>query len=135
MNIAVGSNGYWLPMAIVIGVASKLLKQEESRSPTPPNPSIWIQTTMANSTCMPKDRDDSKPDREEPEARWANRFKTGCRPHVIELVFYQIVGNNEKQRILTRIITSPDDAKDFLRNLKETIDKYEEMYGPIHSDE
>lgn len=66
----------------------------------------------------------------EPEARWANQFNTGFRPHVIEFVFFQKAGNN-KERILTRIITSPDDAKEFLKNLMETIDKYEEKFGPI----
>jgi hypothetical protein len=66
----------------------------------------------------------------EPEARWANQFKTGFRAHVIEFVFYQITGNS-KERILTRIITSPDDAKDFMGNLKKTIDAYENEYGII----
>lgn len=66
----------------------------------------------------------------EPEARWANQFNTGFRPHVIELLFYQnTIENNE--RIVTRIITSPDNAKDFLVNLKETIEKYEAEYGII----
>lgn len=66
----------------------------------------------------------------EPEARWANQFKTGFRPHVIELVFYQNT-NDSEERILTRIITSPDDAKDFLLNLQKTINRYEEKYGVI----
>ena len=70
-------------------------------------------------------------DCDEPEARWANQFNTGFRQHVIELVFYQNTGRDNKDRVLTRIVTSPDDAKDFLANLQETIDKYEEIYGPI----
>ena len=74
--------------------------------------------------CDPKDG-------EEPEARWANQFNTGFRPCVIELVFYQTSGKDNKERVLTRIVTSPDDAKDFLVNLRGTIDKYEEKYGPI----
>ena len=69
-------------------------------------------------------------DRIEPEARWANQFNTGFRPHVIELVFYQNAGN-KKERIITRIVTSPDDAKEFLVNLQRTIDKYEEEFGVI----
>ena len=67
----------------------------------------------------------------EPEARWANQFNTGYRSCVIELVFYQNSGKDKKERVLTRIISSPEDAKDFLENLKETIDKYEKEYGPI----
>jgi hypothetical protein len=66
----------------------------------------------------------------EPEARWVNQFRTGFRAHVIELVFYQNISTAE-ERILTRIITSPDDAKDLLANLQDTIDRYEEKYGPI----
>jgi hypothetical protein len=68
----------------------------------------------------------------EPEARWANQFKTGFRPHVIELVFYQNTSNSE-ERIITRIITSPDDAKDFLLNLQRTIEKYEKKFGSLNS--
>ena len=70
-------------------------------------------------------------DCDEPEARWANQFNTGYRPCVIELVFYQNTGKDNQDRVLTRIVTSPDDAKDFLVNLQETINKYEEIYGPI----
>lgn len=68
---------------------------------------------------------------DEPEARWANQFNTGYRQCVIELVFYQSSGKDKKERVLTRIVTSPEDAKDFLENLQRTIDKYEEKYGSI----
>ena len=71
----------------------------------------------------------------EPEARWANQLNTGYRTCVIELVFNQSSGKDKKERVLTRIITSPDDAKDFLENLKGTIDKYEEIYGPISNED
>ncbi len=67
----------------------------------------------------------------EPEARWANQFNTGYRPHVIELVFYQNSGKDSKVRIVSRIITSPDDAKGFLENLEATLSKYEAEFGPI----
>ena len=70
----------------------------------------------------------------EPEARWANQFKTGFRPHVIELVFYQNTSDSE-ERILSRIITSPDDAKELLMILQGTIDRYEEKFGPLSHDE
>ena len=66
----------------------------------------------------------------EPEARWANQFKTGFREHVVEMVFYQKTDTAE-ERILTRIITSPDDAKELLMTLQVTIEGYEEKYGPI----
>ncbi|WP_419661806.1 DUF3467 domain-containing protein [Desulfosarcina variabilis] len=68
----------------------------------------------------------------EPEARWANQFKTGFREHVIELVFYQKT-NTAEQRILTRIIASPDDAKELLLNLSGTIEKYEAKFGPLNA--
>ncbi len=67
---------------------------------------------------------------QEPEARWANQFRTGFREHVIELVFFQNTSDSEK-RIIARIITSPDDAKEFVVNLQETIDRYEKEYGII----
>ena len=79
---------------------------------------------MDSNTCTASDLD-------EPEARWANRFKTGYRPCVIELVFFQKAGKNDRERILTRIIASPDDAKDFMVTLQGTIEKYEEKYGTI----
>jgi hypothetical protein len=88
---------------------------------------------MPKSTSASLDRKAPDEVSEEPEARWANQFNTGFRPHIIELVFYQNNGKNRKQRIVTRIITSPDDAKELLSNLRETIDKYEEMYGPIRT--
>lgn len=67
----------------------------------------------------------------EPEARWANQFNSGYRPCVIELVFYQNSDREDDKRILSHIITSPDDAKAILRNLAETIEKYEEKFGTI----
>jgi len=72
--------------------------------------------------------------RREPEAKWSNQFKTGFREHVIEMVFYQNTSNSE-ERMIARIITSPDDAKEFLANLQETIDRYEEQYGSISNAE
>jgi hypothetical protein len=70
----------------------------------------------------------------EPEARWANQFKTGFRQHVIELVFFQHTSSSEA-RMISRIITSPDDAKELLTTLQGTIDRYEEKYGSIsHED-
>jgi hypothetical protein len=70
----------------------------------------------------------------EPEARWANQFNTGFRPHVIELVFYQNSGSS-KARVLTRIITSPDDAKELMINLSKTIEKYEATFGQLCTDD
>lgn len=66
---------------------------------------------MAHHNCDSSDRD-------KPEARWADQFNTGYGPHVSELVFYQGTDDGAKDRISTRIITIPDDAKNLFRNLK-----------------
>ena len=67
----------------------------------------------------------------EPEAKWANQFNSGYRPCVIELVFYQQSDREDDKRVLSRIITSPGDAKAMLLTLSETIEKYEENFGAI----
>ena len=71
---------------------------------------------------------------DEPEARWANQFKTGYKNRAIELVFYQSYDGGKKSRILSRIITLPEDAKEFLKILKTTIKKYEEQHESRHID-
>lgn len=50
---------------------------------------------------------------------------------MIELVFFQSSGREENERVLSRIITSPEDAKAILLNLAGTIEKYEEKFGAI----
>ncbi len=70
-----------------------------------------------------------------PEARWANKFNSGFRLCVIELAFYQSTGQSETERVVTRIVTSPEDAKDFLLNLQGTIAEYEEKFGPINQEQ
>jgi len=71
---------------------------------------------------------------DEIEARWANQFLTGYRPHVVELIFYQNAGEDDSSRVVSRIVTTPDDAKTFLTNLAGTIREYEELVGPIPVD-
>ena len=70
-------------------------------------------------------------DSDEPEARWANQFKTGFRKCAIELVFYQCSDTDKKERVLSRIITLPEDAKEFSENLKTTLKEYEEKHESI----
>ena len=75
---------------------------------------------MDDYKCDPRDSD-------EPEARWANQFKTGYRKCAIELVFYQR-SDKDKNWVLSRIITLPEDAKEFSKNLNTTIKKYEKEH-------
>lgn len=67
-------------------------------------------------------------DSDEPEARWANQFKTGFRKCAIELVFYQCSDTDKNERVLSKIITLPEDAKEFSENLKTTLKEYEKEH-------
>ena len=68
---------------------------------------------------------------DEPEGRYADRFKIGYRSCVFVLDFDQSFYEDGKERVHTRIITSPEDLKDFLKLLQESIEQYEEKHGPI----
>jgi hypothetical protein len=68
---------------------------------------------------------------DEPEGRYADRFKIGYRSCVFVLDFDQSFYENEKERVHTRIITSPEDLKDFLKLIQESIEQYEKNHGSI----
>ena len=67
----------------------------------------------------------------EPEGRYANQFRIGYRSCVFVLEFDQSFNNDEKERVHTRIITSPEDVIAFLELLQNTIEQYEKDHGPI----
>lgn len=67
----------------------------------------------------------------EPEGRYADQFKIGYRECVFILEFYQSFYEDGKERVHTRIITSPEDLKNFLKLIQETIEKYENNHVTI----
>ena len=69
--------------------------------------------------------------RSDPEGRYADRFRIGYRECVFVLDFLQSFYNDKKKRVHTRIITSPEDLKNFLKLIQGSIEKYEKNYGPI----
>ena len=72
--------------------------------------------------------------RSEPEGRYADQFKIGYRECVFILDFLQSFYDDRKERVHTRIITSPEDLKNFLKLIKESIDQYEKTHDPINRD-
>ena len=70
---------------------------------------------------------------EEPEGRYANYFKAGHNAFEVILEFAQFYEGDAQPRVHVRIITSPWYARNFLDVLKESLDRYESVYGPISS--
>ena len=70
----------------------------------------------------------------EPEGRFADRFRIGYRECVFVLDFFQSFYEDGKERVHTRIITSPEDLKVFLELIQESIEKYEEEHESISKD-
>lgn len=65
------------------------------------------------------------------EGRYADRFHIGYNSSVFILDFEQSFYNDEKEHIHTRIITSPEDAKNFMELLQKSIGQYEKNHGVI----
>jgi hypothetical protein len=69
----------------------------------------------------------------EPEGRYANYFKAGHNAFEVILEFAQFYEGDVQPQVHTRIVTSPAYAKTFLNVLKDSLDRYESVYGPIAS--
>jgi Protein of unknown function (DUF3467) len=69
----------------------------------------------------------------EPEGRYANYFKAGHNAFEVILEFAQFYESDSQPRVHTRIITSPAYARTFMEVLKDSLDRYEKVYGPIAS--
>jgi hypothetical protein len=67
------------------------------------------------------------------EGRYANYFKAGHNAFEVILEFAQFYEGDAQPRVHTRIITSPAYAKTFLEVLRESLETYESVYGPIAS--
>ena len=69
----------------------------------------------------------------EPEGRYANYFNAGHNAFEVILEFAQFYEGDAQPRVHTRIITSPAYARTFLDVLKDSLERYESVYGSIPS--
>jgi hypothetical protein len=67
----------------------------------------------------------------ETEGRYANYFKAGHNAFEVILEFAQFYEGDVQPRVHTRIITSPAYARTLFELLKDSLEKYESVYGPI----
>lgn len=79
--------------------------------------------------------DKSRPDSvgEGAEGRYANYFKAGHNAFEVILEFAQYYEGDPEPRVHTRIVTGPAYAKTFLEVLRDSLERYESVYGPIAS--
>ncbi len=66
-----------------------------------------------------------------PEGRYANCFKVGHNAVEVLLDFGQFYPESDEEQFHTRIITSPIYAKALLEIIRESLDQYEQTFGPI----
>ena len=69
------------------------------------------------------------------EGKYANYFQIGHNAFEFLLDFGQLYSDGREEHIHTRIITSPSYARELLKVLGESIEQYEETYGPIKQSE
>lgn len=69
------------------------------------------------------------------EGRYANYFKVGHNALEFLLDFGQFYPESGWPQLHTRIITSPAYAMALLRTLKESLERYEETFGPMRDQE
>jgi len=65
------------------------------------------------------------------EGRYANYFKVGHNAIEFLFDFGQFYPENREAQLHTRIITSPTYAKALLEIIRESLDRYEQTFGPI----
>ncbi len=65
------------------------------------------------------------------EGRYANSFQVGHNAFEFLLDFGQVSSESEQVQFHTRIITGPVYAKALLATLQESIERYEQHFGPI----
>ena len=69
------------------------------------------------------------------EGRYANCFKVGHNAFEFVLDFGQFYPESEKAELCTRIITPPIYAKTLLEILRESIERHEQAFGVIPSED
>ena len=67
----------------------------------------------------------------QPEGKYANYLEIGHNAFEFILDFGQYYSENEEAELCTRIITSPNYAKAFLKALMASIENFEERFGDI----
>jgi hypothetical protein len=67
----------------------------------------------------------------QPEGRYANYFKIGHNAFEFLLDFGQFYSETNRAQLHTRIVTSPIYAKALLEVLRESVDRYEQVFGDI----
>ncbi len=65
------------------------------------------------------------------EGRYANYFEVGYNAFEFILDFGQRYSEGEDAKSHTRIVTSPAYAKVFLEMLRDSVSKYEQLFGAI----
>ena len=65
------------------------------------------------------------------EGHYANFFKVGYNPIEFVIDFGQLYSDAEKEMLHTRIITSPAYARILLDVLRDSIEKYERVFGEV----
>ena len=69
------------------------------------------------------------------EGKYANYFKVGHNAFEFVLDAGQLYPESEEAELCTRIITSPIYAKALLETLRESIERYEQTFGVIPSED
>lgn len=68
------------------------------------------------------------------EGKYANYFQVGHNAFEFVVEFGQMYADGQQEQIHTRIVTGPSYAKDFLELLEQSLEQYEEQFGPIARD-
>jgi hypothetical protein len=65
------------------------------------------------------------------EGKYANYFQIGHNAFEFLIDFGQLYSDERKEQFHTRIITGPSYAKELLELLENSVERYEEAFGPI----
>ncbi len=65
------------------------------------------------------------------EGKYANYFQIGHNAFEFVVDFGQVYSDGQQEQIHTRIVTGPSYAKEFLELLEQSVEQYEEHFGPI----
>ena len=69
------------------------------------------------------------------EGKYANYFQIGHNAFEFLLDFGQLYADGKQEQIHTRIVTSPSYVKELLKVLGESVERYEQDFGPIQQGE
>jgi len=69
------------------------------------------------------------------EGKYANYFQIGHNAFEFLFDFGQLYADGKRERMHTRIVTSPSYAKELLKVLGESLERYETQFGAIRQDE